>query len=80
MLSDSSWLGNALAHAKTEALKTNSSFYAAEIDSLTLAAIHFHVHAQRGEYAIADLRGGKDFREWRIEFRGSTCDGIGFDS
>jgi hypothetical protein len=80
ILSDSSWLENTLAHAKAEALSSHSPFYAAEINALTFGTVLFSVHPQRGEYIIADLNGGKDFREWRIEFSGSKCEGIGFDS
>lgn len=79
ILNDSAWLADTLTQSRTEALAEHSACFAAEIQSLTLGTIHFCIHPKRGEYALADLEGGKDSREWRIEFSGSTCEGIGFD-
>ncbi len=53
--------------------------YSAEISSLTLGCVHFS--GRKGQFSrIADLVGGEDYRCWRIEWNGSVCEGIGFDS
>src|SRR5882724_11482541 len=65
ILDDPSWLESSLAQAKMEALRGHPSFYASEIEALTLGAVHFYVHDRRGERILADLDGGKNYRAWR---------------
>lgn len=49
VLTNDSWLEQALIEARNEALSKYSSFYNPEILSLSLGALHFSVHPQRGE-------------------------------
>lgn len=81
VLNDPDWLMSTLRVAKEEAKR---SFYGkhlgeAEIDGLTLGAIHFHSY--KGQRRIlAHLDGGGRDRLWRIEYADRVCEGIGFDS
>lgn len=73
------WLNAETDIARRAAIGEYPKEAAEEISQLSLGFILFY---QRKEACrlIADLEGGRDFRSWRIEFRGRACEGIGFDT
>ena len=53
--------------------------YTDEVRGLIMSVLQ--VYKKKGiNRALIELTGGFDYRVWRLEFTGRTCDGIGFDS
>ena len=51
-----------------------------EVVALKYEAINFYRYKSKFNRIIASLGPGEDYRAWRIEFGGTTCEGLGFDS
>ena len=86
ILNDPAWLGKTLSEAKSkhknelpEKLRT---FYNDEIDALTWDTISFWGPRKKGQRRriFGTLSGGRDYRDWRIEYEERTCQSLGFDN
>lgn len=51
-----------------------------EVSALKYSSIMFYRYKSKFNRIIASLEPGEDFRAWRIEFSGTNCEGLGFDS
>ena len=78
VLTDPAWLDATLAEGRQQAIREHPEPLHEEIKSLGWGAIRFYRH-KGVRRIIADLDGGKDYREWRIEYHDRQCEGIGFD-
>ena len=75
---DQAWL-RAEIQRHSDQYSKQYPYYADEVRGLTLGVIS--VYEYKGvSKALIDLEGGRDYRAWRVEFTGRSCDGIGFDS
>jgi len=77
ILADLSRVEDSLASDKAKAVNAYPHL-AEEINSLRLGRFFFYGHKGTNRLLI-DLDGGRDFRSWRCEFKGTTPEGIGFD-
>ena len=74
---DQGWL-TAEIQRQSEQYIAQKPFYADEVRELTIGVIS--VYENKGvNKALIQLKGGHDYRAWRIEFTEQSCNGIGFD-
>jgi len=72
-------LNDGLAQAKSAAANDFGQYYLDEVNSLIFGLIHFYFYKNKPRI-FAELEGGRDFRCWRIEYSGTKCEGMGFDT
>ncbi len=79
VLSDlSTFLGSVQLAKQSAAAK--SPWLAGEIAGLQVEILYFYTH-KGAKRILADLAGGDErYRSWRAEFKGTDCEGIGFDT
>lgn len=78
IISDTAWLNATVNEAKQKAILEYPTVSRDEILALSLGVIR--VYKYKGEMRIiADMEVGKGTRNWRIEYYGKECEGIGFD-
>jgi len=78
LVENRAWLEAAVVEASNKYLTKHPS-YTDEVRGLAIDSIH--IYDNEGiRSAFIELKGGRDYRAWRMDFAERKCYGLGFDS